>query len=76
MPLTCDLSAGTAPAPTPPFVCEPSGKPAWTPLSPLISTCDEGMSEEDREWVANPTMLQHNVGKLELWGFPKPARWR
>ena len=76
MPLTCDLPAGTAPAPTPPFVCEPSGKPAWTALSPLVSTCDEEMSEEDREWVANPTMLQHNVSKLELWGFPKPARWR
>ena len=74
MPLSQEMPATAAPSP--PFVCTPSGKATWAPLAPLVSTCDGDLSEEDKAWVSNATMLEHNVAKMELWGFPLPDRWR
>eukprot|EP00937_MAST-01D_sp_MAST-1D-sp2_P002033 g2033.t1 len=50
--------------------------PPWLPTDPPKSTTDEELSDAERAFLENPTMLKHNCDKMATWGFRMPERWR
>jgi len=46
----------------------------FTPITPLVSTCDEEMDESSRRQVALEN--EHNRRRLKHWGLPIPDRFR